>query len=80
MSDEIYVYTVPLPPRVHEFVAPCGDGYTIYIDEKLTEDDRFRAYEHAMRHIERADFDQGRSADQIEAESHDLTDNSGGAP
>ena len=69
MSDEIYVYTVPLPPRVHEFVAPCADGYTIYIDEKLTEDDRFRA-----------DFDQGRSADQIEAESHDLTDNSGGAP
>lgn len=56
--DDVYVYLIDsLPPGVHEFVTPCADGYTVYIDIAMDEQHRLDAYNHALEHIRRGDFD-----------------------
>lgn len=67
MTD-VYVYIVRLPDRVHEMVLPCGSGYTVYLDDRLSPAGRRRAYSHALRHIRRGDMEQrqDKSADKIE--------------
>ncbi len=55
--DNIYVYLTSFPPKIHEMVAPCLDGYTIYIDEKLDQSGRIKAYLHALNHIKRLDHE-----------------------
>jgi hypothetical protein len=67
--DDIFVYYVDLPCRVHEAVTPCFGGYTVYLNRK---DDPFRqqkAYEHALKHIENNDFEK-TDVQQIESEAH----------
>lgn len=54
--DNIYTYVVPLPNGVNEAVLSCADGYTIYIDDKLSPTGRVEAYNHAVRHIYANDF------------------------
>lgn len=77
MVDENYVYVYlidGMPPRTHEMVTPCADGYTVYIDAALDNEHRIKAYEHALEHIERGDFDMDNIADvqQIEAMAHKI--------
>lgn len=67
---EVYVYIVDLPDRVDEMVTPCIDGYTVYLNARLTYAGRVRAYHHAMRHIERNDFE-GFDIQEIETETHE---------
>ena len=67
--NDIYTRLVDLPPRIHEMVAPGPDGYSVYIDEKLSEAERIRAYHHALKHIEGKDFEK-ECADQIESNAH----------
>ena len=67
---EVYVYIVDLPDRVDEMVTPCIDGYTVYLNARLTYAGRVRAYHHAMRHIERNDFE-GFDIQEIEMEAHE---------
>ena len=31
--DRIFVYLIKMPRGVHEFVSPCEEGYTIYLDK-----------------------------------------------
>ena len=51
-------------------VAPNEDGsYTIIINDALTDEEKWDAYCHAMRHIE-ADHFNGRSANEAERECH----------
>lgn len=69
MMDDVYCYMVMLPNKVHEFVVPCPDGYTIYINEKLDDEAREKAYRHALEHIEFNDFEKS-DADWIEADRH----------
>ena len=66
---EVYVYIVDLPDRVDEMVTPCIDGYTVYLNARLTYAGRVRAYHHAMRHIERNDFE-GLDVQEIEIKNH----------
>ena len=66
---EVYVYIVDLPDRVDEMVAPCLDGYTVYISSRLSYTGRVRAYCHALRHIERNDFEMD-DVQRIELEAH----------
>ena len=66
--DDIYVYLVDLPGKIHEMVTPCADGFTIYIDSKLDDDRRYDAYLHAMYHIANGDFEK-HNADLIEADA-----------
>lgn len=71
--DNIYVYLAPIPGCVNEAVAPCLDGYTVWIDSSLDEAHRIRAYIHALEHIRRNDFSSAlQSADDIELEAHHL--------
>ena len=67
---EVYVYIVDLPDRVDEMVTPCIDGYTVYLNAKLTYRGRVNAYMHAMKHVERKDWEND-DVQQIEMEAHD---------
>ena len=69
MSD-VYIYIVDLPDRVDEMVTPCIDGYTVYLNARLSYAGRVRAYLHAMRHIERNDFERA-NVQEIETETHE---------
>lgn len=67
--NNVYVYIVDLPDRVDEMVAPCIDGYTVYLSTRLSYAGRVRAYHHAIRHIEGNDWDK-TDVQQIEYEAH----------
>jgi hypothetical protein len=66
---EVYVYFASLPDGIKEVVTPCMDGYTIYISDKLTYEQRMLAYGHAVHHIENNDFDKD-NVQAIEAQAH----------
>lgn len=68
MAD-IYTYLAPLPRGIREIVAPCADGYTIYLDESLSHEDRISAYNHALFHIEH-DFSIKDNVQMIELKAH----------
>lgn len=67
--DNIYTYVVPLPAGVNEAVLSCADGYTVYIDDSLTEAERVEAYNHAVRHIYDQDFEK-MDVQEIETNTH----------
>ena len=69
--DDVFVYIVHLPYGIKEMVAPCFGGYTIYISDTLTMQGRRNAYLHAIKHIERGDFENiNLPVQQIEWEAH----------
>lgn len=53
---DVFVYSVKLPNGIEEMVVPCCDGHTIYLDERLDDARRDRAYRHALEHIRRDDW------------------------
>ncbi len=67
--DNIYVYLVDLPVKVSEMVTPCTDGYTVYLNAKLSYQDRIKAYRHALRHVEQNDWSK-EDVQQAEKEAH----------
>ena len=67
--DEVYVYFIDLPNKINEVVTPCFDGYTIYINDKLDEIGRQKAYDHAMFHIINDDFNK-EDVQEIEWRAH----------
>ena len=70
--DDVYVYFIQFEShKVHEFVVPCPDGYTVYIDEDLDQASREAAYAHAMEHIRAQDWEMD-SVQEIEARAHHL--------
>lgn len=69
--DDIYVYIVDLPDQVNEMVTPCLDGYTIYLNAKLSHQERVDAYLHALRHVENNDWEKD-DVQKIEKEAHAL--------
>lgn len=66
---EIYCYLADLPANINEMVATCPDGYTIYINSRLSDDARRRAYVHALAHIKNNDWSKD-NADLIELSAH----------
>ena len=55
-----------------EMVTENEDGsYTIFVNARLSQDGRMRAYQHAMKHIQGNDF-QKDDIQQIEASAHDI--------
>jgi len=70
VTSDIYVYFIDIPGKVKEMVVPCHMGYTIYIDKKLDENQRIKAYRHAMKHINNNDWENTGSADIIEFHAH----------
>ena len=63
------MYLVDLPDHINEMVTPCLDGYTIYLNARLTYAGRVSAYHHAIKHIERNDFEKD-DVQTIEKENH----------
>ena len=57
MTDDVFIYFVKLPDGIDGVTLPCFGGYTIYIDERLTDHGRLKAYEHEMKHIKNRDFE-----------------------
>ena len=72
MNYDVFVYVIDLPPKVNEMVAPCADGFTIYLSAKLSQAGRVQAYNHALKHIERNDWNR-ENVQIIEKEAHDGT-------
>lgn len=70
--DDVFIYFVPLPPKINEMVAPGADGYTVYISDKLDHEGRLKAYAHAVNHIIMRDFASEGDVQSIEAQRHDL--------
>lgn len=68
MTPDIFVYLVDMPVR--EAVTPCdGFCYTVYINARLSDSERQRAFLHALRHILRDDWERD-DVQTIEAEAH----------
>ncbi len=68
--DSVFVYLIDIPGKTNEIVTTCADGYTVYIDKKLTRERQLEVYEHALNHIRRNDFESDLSADEIEYQAH----------
>ena len=71
--DNIYIYYVDLPNNVKEIITPCYDGYTVYINKRLPREAKKRAYNHAVRHIQRDDFHK-TDVQAIEYQNHEVKD------
>ena len=67
--NDTFVYIVDLPDGVAEMVAPCFGGFTIYLNARLSYQDRVKAYMHAMEHVDRNDWSYD-NVQKIEAEAH----------
>lgn len=67
--DNIYTYCTRLPDGLNEMILPCSDGYTVYIDDRLSSLGRLEAYQHAIRHIENRDWEK-RNIQEIEMDAH----------
>ena len=70
--DDIFVYLIDLPPKVAEMITPCECGFTVYLNAKLSYQDRVKTYTHALKHIERNDWNK-YDVQIIEKEAHDGT-------
>lgn len=55
---DYYLYRIELPGSIHEMVVPNSDddGFTIYIDSRLSDDKAQAAFQHALGHINNNDF------------------------
>ena len=74
-QNSVFVYLRnDLPLKLHEYVTPCADGYTVYINAKLDHEHQLRAYNHALKHINDGDFDlcSDLSVSDMEMKAHDL--------
>lgn len=68
---DVYVYEIDLPMSVHEMVTPdtADDGYTVYINRRLSDNKKFEAYHHALRHCISCDFERA-DVQQVEVSAH----------
>lgn len=71
--NDIYVYIIDMPTKSSEVVAPCLDGYTIYLNARLSRLQQEEALRHAMRHIENNDFESEEDISTIELRAHKET-------
>lgn len=68
---DIQVRLIDFPTKGNEVVTKNeDDSYTIFINAKLSHEKQLKVYAHAMKHIERGDFEKC-DADQIEFEAHE---------
>lgn len=64
---DYFVYCVPIPGKAKELITPCAEGFTVYVDDSLSPEERRKAFEHAIRHEN--DFEKA-DVQQIELEAH----------
>ena len=67
--EDVYVYEIDLPKGIREMVTPTADNsYTVYIDRKLSDAGKMKAYRHALRHC-CGDFERS-NVQEIENNAH----------
>lgn len=68
---DIHIYRVPLPNGCDEAVTPDieDDGYTVYINDRLSDQRAEQSYLHALKHIRGNDFEL-HDVQRIEYEAH----------
>jgi len=67
--DDIHIYTVKLPDNIKEAVTPSFCGYTVYINQNLSFEQRQKAFIHALKHIQNRDFEKS-DVQAIESQAH----------
>lgn len=74
LLDDIFVYVnEDMPDGAREMVCPNSDGtYTVLINGSLDEGSQTEAFWHAIRHIQKNDFERVEKygVQAIEAEAH----------
>ena len=55
---EVFIYNVPLPPKVNGLVVKRDDDYIVFINEALSEAEQRRAVLHELSHISDAHIEQ----------------------
>jgi len=70
--DDIFTYLIDMPLATKEMIVPCNDGYTIYINARLSYLEQQNAYRHAMTHIRNHDFE-SYDVQKIELKAHKET-------
>ena len=74
LLDDVFVYlNEDMPEGAREMVCPNSDGtYTVLINGSLRKEDQVRAFWHAIRHIDRNDFERVEKygVQAIEADAH----------
>jgi len=71
--DDFFTYYVDMPDNISEMVTPCYDGYTVYINSRISEEKQHKALSHALRHIRNNDFNK-TDVNSIESEAHKTGD------
>lgn len=71
-QPDIHVRIISFPNhKTHEAVVPEPDGgYSVYIEERLSHEERLNHYLHAVRHIQNQDFEPG-DVQRIETHTHE---------
>ncbi len=71
--DGIFVYIIAMDSLVKEQVVANSDGsFSIFINDYLSQEQRIKAYNHALSHIKNGDFDKRTDVDAIEREAHGI--------
>lgn len=71
-TPDVNVFLVNFPTPESEMVVQNEDGsYTILINAKLSQDGQIKAYQHALKHINNADFEKS-DTQKIELRAHEL--------
>lgn len=73
-KEDIFVHLINMPGSTNEAVTPNEDGsYSIFINARLSNDEQLKAYEHALKHIQKEDFSKDE-VQLIEAQAHNATE------
>lgn len=70
--DDINVQLLNMDTKIPEqLVKNDDDSYTVFLNARLSQESRVKSYYHALKHIERNDFDK-EDVQEIESEAHDI--------
>lgn len=71
-TPDVNVFLIDFQAPGKEMVVPNEDGsYTILVNARLSQDERFKAYQHALGHINDGDFERS-DIQSIEFHAHEL--------
>lgn len=67
-DTNIFIYEERMPYTVRAVVMPGKTGYTVYVNEHLSDEAKEKAINHELEHIRRSDPHSERPATEIEQE------------
>ena len=70
MMEEINVQLLNMDTKIPEhLVKNADDSYTIFLNARLSQESRVKSYYHALRHIQKQDFEK-QNVQDIEIQAH----------